>query len=178
MVPIKSATKEDISTLAALHVASKQIGYAPFCSDDYINGLNTADYKKNWVKWLESGSNVLLAFDEDNNALGFISFGGIQTRLKEDRGIMPSWPGEIYALYVHPDHWGKGVAQSLMRAATEPMRKNYWDKALLWVIDKNKRAISFYEQMGGQRVGKQKSDIGEQEMTEIAFGWKDISKIK
>lgn len=177
MINITEASIDDAKTLSNIHVQSKRVGYAPFCHDDYIQGLSEKEYEQNWVKWISSGSKALLAYNNEDNAIGFISFGGVQTRLKEDRGIIPSWPGEIYALYVHPEHWGQGVARALMQSAAPIMRKNYWDKALLWVIDKNKRAIAFYEQMGGQRVGKQKANIGGQDMTEVAFGWKDITKI-
>jgi ribosomal protein S18 acetylase RimI-like enzyme len=175
-ITIAPASTEDAARVAALHVASKKEGYAAFMRDDYIQSLKPEEFTKNWTEWLADSTKVLIAADGENDA-GFIAFGPIRTRLKEDRGIMPSWPGEIYALYVHPDYWGQGVANALMREASVPMRKNYWDKALLWVIDQNKRAVKFYEKMGGQRAGKQKVTVGDQEVTEIAFGWKDITKL-
>jgi len=177
---IRPATPSDSDNISSLHVDATRHGYQNFADASYLAQLDQDITPAKWAEWLNDSTHALIAFTDDSEAqaTGFISFGPIRTRIKEDRGIMPSWPGEIYGLYLHPDHWGNGIAQALMRAITDPMRKNYWDKALLWVIDKNKRAVSFYEQMGGQRVGKQQADIGGKTVTELAFGWKDITRIK
>lgn len=174
---IRLATPEDASIIAKLHVLSKQEGYKDFGNAEYLDALNAEDLTRDWHKWLSSNTNALIAFDAQDNAAGFIAFGAIRTRIKEDRGIMPAWPGEIYALYVAPDFWGKGIAQGLMHEAAPHLRKAYQDKCLLWVIEKNKRAIKFYQKMGGTRVGKQSADIDGTNLNELAFGWKDITKL-
>lgn len=178
-IRLAESTPQDAAIIADLQIAATKEGYAPFASVDYLSHLQNEITAKKWQEWLADNTKALIAFEseDENTPIGFIAFGPIRTRLKEDRGIMPSWPGEIYALYVSPDHWGSGAAEALMKDATPIMRKNYWDKALLWVIDKNHRAVKFYEKMKGQRVGKQKVNIGGQDTTELAIGWKDISKL-
>jgi ribosomal protein S18 acetylase RimI-like enzyme len=173
------STEIDAAHISGLQIISTREGYKCFASAEYLEGLDTEITPKKWLEWLNDNTKALIAFSDDaqQTPIGFIAFGPIRTRLKEDRGIMPSWPGEIYALYVTPEYWGKGAARSLMVEAVPIMRKNYWDKALLWVIDKNHRAIKFYENLKGQRVGKQKVNIGGKETTEIAIGWKDITRI-
>lgn len=172
-------SQTDATTIAELQIRSIKEGYKDFADTQYLKDLPQEITPKKWQTWLSNSTVALIAFtdESENDALGFIAFGPIRTRLKEDRGIMPSWPGEIYALYVAPEAWGTGAAPKLMKAATPIMRKNYWDKALLWVIDKNHRAVKFYEKMKGQRVGKQKVTIGGIETTEIAIGWKDITRL-
>lgn len=173
---IRAATIEDAGVIAALHVASRKEGYKDFADPEALEKLDVAAFEKNWRQWLGETTQVLIAFAGDVPA-GFIAFGPIRTRIKEDRGIMPAWPGEIYALYVHPDFWGTGAGRDLMKAAAAPMRKAYWDKAILWVIDRNKRAVAFYEKMGGQRVGAQDAEIDGRKLREIAFGWRDITRL-
>lgn len=173
---IRAAGTDDAGVIAALHVASRKEGYKDFADPQALAALDVAAFEKNWRQWLGETTQVLIAY-RDNVAAGFIAFGPIRTRIKEDRGIMPAWPGEIYALYVHPDFWGMGAGRALMKAAAAPMRKAYWDKAVLWVIDKNKRAVTFYEKMGGQRVGAQDAQIDGRKMREIAFGWRDITRL-
>ncbi len=186
---IRQANIDDAAIVAALHVESTRKGYADFADAAYLDGLDVGAFTAKWTKWLGDSTTVLIAFDGNdgpdvqdgtNNKqipAGFIAFGPIRTRIHEDRGIMPAWPGEIYALYVAPDYWGSGTARTLMKAAVTPMQKSYLDRALLWVIDRNKRAVKFYEKCGGQRVGKQKVNIGGQDVTEIAFGWRDIGRV-
>ena len=47
----------------------------------------------------------------------------------------------------------------------------------LWVLDKNKRGCSFYEAIGGKRVGKKMVEIGPNKLKEVCYGWRDINKI-
>ena len=73
---------------------------------------------------------------------------------KEGRWIYQLWnyrdetiqAGEIIALYVLKDYYGKGVSKQLMHAAfvaLDPFSEIY-----LWVLKDNKRAIAFYQKMG------------------------------
>ena len=81
--------------------------------------------------------NTLIAMD-GKQVVGFISYGNFR-----DEAIQA---GEIIALYVLKDYYGKGVSKQLMHAAfvaLDPFSEIY-----LWVLKDNKRAIAFYQKMG------------------------------
>ena len=81
--------------------------------------------------------NTLIAMD-GKKVVGFISYGN-----NRDETIQA---GEIIALYVLKDYYGKGVSKQLMHAtfvALDPFSEIY-----LWVLKDNKRAIAFYQKMG------------------------------
>ena len=81
--------------------------------------------------------NTLIAMD-GKKVVGFISYGNFR-----DEAIQA---GEIIALYVLKDYYGKGVSEQLMHAAFVAL--DQFSEIYLWVLKENKRAISFYQKMG------------------------------
>lgn len=94
--------------------------------------------------------NTLIALD-DAKVIGFVSYGDF----RDSATIV----GEIFALYVLKDYYGKGVGQQLMQAAFAAL--DGYQEIILWVLEDNKRAIAFYEKMGFVFDGKEKIlDLG------------------
>ena len=94
--------------------------------------------------------NTLIALD-DAKVVGFVSYGDFR-----DPATIA---GEIIALYVLKDYYGKGVGQQLMQAAFAAL--NGYQEIILWVLEDNKRAVAFYEKMGFVFDGEEKViDLG------------------
>ncbi len=55
---------------------------------------------------------------------------------------------ELYAIYVHPEHMGRGVGQALLTESVERCSTAGHDRLLLWVLKENGRARRFYERAG------------------------------
>ncbi|MBS6987115.1 MAG: GNAT family N-acetyltransferase [Streptococcus parasanguinis] len=81
--------------------------------------------------------NTLIAMN-GKKVVGFISYGNYR-----DETIQA---GEIIALYVLKDYYGKGVSKQLMHAAFVAL--DQFSEIYLWVLKENKRAIAFYQKMG------------------------------
>lgn len=62
-------------------------------------------------------------------------------------------PGEIQRLYVINDWHGKGIAQELMQACIEQLKKCGSDVVWLGVWERNPKAITFYKKFGFVEVG-------------------------
>ncbi len=60
--------------------------------------------------------------------------------------------GELRELYVRPDHWGTGVANHLHGAAIAALADSC-DRAVLWVVKGNERAVRFYRRRGWRPDG-------------------------
>ena len=89
--------------------------------------------------------NTLIAMD-GKKVVGFISYGNYR-----DETIQA---GEIIALYVLKDYYGKGVSEQLMHTAFVAL--DYFSEIYLWVLKENKRAIAFYQKMGFSFDGQEK----------------------
>lgn len=62
--------------------------------------------------------------------------------------------GELYLLFVHPEHAGRGVGRTLLAAADEAMRAVGCREAFLYTHEQNKRALAVYEAAGYRRDGE------------------------
>lgn len=89
--------------------------------------------------------NTLIAMD-GKKVVGFISYGNFR-----DEAIQV---GEIIALYVLKDYYGKGVSKQLMHAAFVAL--DQFSEIYLWVLKDNKRAVAFYQKMGFSFDGQEK----------------------
>ena len=89
--------------------------------------------------------NTLIAID-GLKVIGFISYVNFR-----DETIQA---GEIIALYVLKDYYGKGIAQKLMKEALTTLEQ--FSEIFLWVLKENKRAIAFYQKMGFTVDGPEK----------------------
>ena len=75
-------------------------------------------------------------------------------------GVATVGDADLYALYVHPDRWGSGVAQALIERAEAALAETC-DEARLTVLSTNARARRFYERNGWQFAER---------LTELHFG--------
>jgi len=76
--------------------------------------------------------------------LGFVAVGASRD---------PGTDGELFAIYVHPEHWGTGVGRALIEAGEAELRRLGHQDAILWVLDDNPRARRFYELAGCRSTG-------------------------
>jgi ribosomal protein S18 acetylase RimI-like enzyme len=61
--------------------------------------------------------------------------------------------GEMYLLFVHPEHAGRGVGRVLLDAAHEALRAAGCREAFLYTHEENERALAVYEAAGYRRDG-------------------------
>ena len=127
-------TEDEIKGKAYVHWRSWHEAYSNLVSQEYLDKLTLEKCEEMAFKWSD---NILVAKDADR-VIGFVGYG--------DRGKEAPETGEVFALYVLSEFYGKGVAQQLMKAALKQL-KNY-SQICLWVLKENKRAIRFYQKCG------------------------------
>jgi ribosomal protein S18 acetylase RimI-like enzyme len=77
---------------------------------------------------------LLVATDERGDVAGFTAVRAAD--------------GEMYLLFVHPEHSGRGVGRALLDAAHQELRAAGWREAFLYTHEENKRALSVYGAAG------------------------------
>lgn len=135
-----------------------QSAYRHIFPAEFLDSFDRAAREQWWRTTLEDGDTVHVA--DDGGVVGFCFAGPA-----DDDG----W-GEIYSIYVHPDHWRAGHGRALLRAGEETLRGSGFDRALLWVLEANDRGRLFYEREGW-RLGKpiRLEDIGGTHVTERRY---------
>ena len=78
--------------------------------------------------------------------------------------------GEIVSIYLLPEYIGKGYGASLLEKCVEELKNLGFDRILLWVLEENSRARSFYERNGFTCSGEYMNDtIGGKELKEVMY---------
>jgi ribosomal protein S18 acetylase RimI-like enzyme len=88
-----------------------------------------------------------VALGDDESPVGWVSFGGSRDDDRSDA------IGEIYALYVHPESWGRGAGRALVRHVVAELPGMGYEEATLWSFAVNERAKRLYESAGFRRDG-------------------------
>lgn len=155
---VRWATIEDATDLADVHVASWQKAYVGIFPEIYLDGLDRRARAVWWRRHIDEGAGVLVS--GPGRAVGFCTFGP-----GDDEG----W-GEIFAIYVHPEHWGEGHGHELLVAGEAALVEQGHEQALLWVLEGNERGRRFYERQGWT-VGKpiRVEAIGGVQVTELRY---------
>ena len=127
-------TPEEIEGKSLVHWQTWREAYDDLLPTDFQETMTLEKCRFFSQKYPE---NTLIAMD-GKKGVGFISYGNYR-----DETIQA---GEIIALYVLKDYYGKGVSKQLMHAAFVAL--DQFSEIYLWVLKDNKRAIAFYQKMG------------------------------
>ena len=127
-------TPEEIEGKSLVHWQTWREAYDDILPEEFQETMTLEKCRFFSQKYPE---NTLIAMD-GKKVVGFISYGNFR-----DETIQA---GEIIALYVLKDYYGKGVSKQLMHAAFVAL--DQFSEIYLWVLEDNKRAIAFYQKMG------------------------------
>jgi ribosomal protein S18 acetylase RimI-like enzyme len=151
---VRVARAADADVIGEIHVVSWQSAYAGQIPDDYLNGLSIADRRRRWRTRLQrpTGNGHVLVVEAEHQVTGF-SLAGPS---RDDDATADT--AELYAIYVHPEHQGRGEGRALHDRAITMLRAEGYRLATLWVLTTNERARGFYERMGWHADGATKTE--------------------
>ncbi len=163
MIRVRDARIADAGALAEIHVRSWQVAYRGIFPDDFLDALDV-ERRRRW-RGNRLGNppprTVTLLVEAAGDPVGFADLGPAS-------GLENT--GEIYAIYLHPDHWGRGCGRVLMQAALQRMGDLGFDDAILWVVAENGRARRFYETAGWVFDGTRRiEEIGGVQANELRY---------
>lgn len=139
--------------VARVHVRAWQVAYRGLMPDDYLLGLRPEDRARryNFASVDPALPQTVVAVEAD------VLVGFATTAPARDANA--AGQGELCALYVEPDLWGRGVGRALAAAARGNLYRLGFRQAMLWVVAGNARAQQFYQADGwtpdGQRRAQQ-----------------------
>ncbi len=162
---ITPAVIADAHGIADLHVRSWRAAYAQIFESAWLAALSVNDRAKRWRDIIAADESLTLVSRQDGQLTGFVSFGKCR-----DEGAGPD-QGEVFALYVRPEFWGRGCGRALLRHAAVQLRADGFASTSLWVLCANHRGIGFYEACGFERVvGSEKVfEMGGRQVEEVAY---------
>ena len=163
---IRPSTEADIPGLARVRVDTWRAAYRGIVPQAYLDSLDYAVNEQNFQRQmgnLELSS--LTALDEGGQPVGYAVAGA-------NRGDLPEFRGEVYAIYILPACQQQGIGRRLLRAAFANLFDRGLFPALIWALEEN-AACQFYQLVGGVQVGRKQRDIGGKLLEVLCFGFTD-----
>jgi ribosomal protein S18 acetylase RimI-like enzyme len=149
---IRLAEPDDAIAVARVHVRSWQVAYRGLLPDEYLDQLRPEDRAQRY----DFATRDPLKPRTIVAAEGAVIQGFATTMPSRDADLTDH--GELCALYVDPQLWGRGIGVALMRAARVALSEAGFQSALLWVLVGNDRATRFYERDGWVTDGNCRTD--------------------
>ena len=139
---IRLARPEDIDELAETAVAAWREGFRGIVPEEIDPGRAWRPERISERIAGGSDGSEILAAEVEGSVRGLLMLGA-----SRDLGA-PENEGEIVALYVHPDHWRRGVGRDLVRGALDRLADSGFAEAIVWTLAESQRNIAFYESLG------------------------------
>jgi GNAT superfamily N-acetyltransferase len=132
------AAPDDAIAVARVHVQSWQAAYRTLLPDDYLDQLRPEDRAAKYdVASLDPLKPRTIVAAEKNLIVGFATAAPARDPDLPDHG-------ELCALYVDPEYWGREIGIALVSAARANLVELGFRNAVLWVLAGNVRAERFY----------------------------------
>jgi ribosomal protein S18 acetylase RimI-like enzyme len=149
---LRPAEPEDALAVARVHVRSWRGAYRTLLPDDYLDQLRPEDRAGKYdFKNSDPAKPYTIVAAEGGSICGFAS-----SRRSNDGDV--AGLGELCALYVDPQCWGRGIGAALVAAARARLVELGVRNGFLWVLKGNVRADRFYRNDGWSLDGYSRTD--------------------
>ena len=176
---IRPAAPNDAQAVARIRVLGWRFAYQGLVPQGYLDSLNVAEDTERMCGYLSqlpqnlppnNLASVQGSSDDEKRSfmlaargdavLGFCCFSATPDKIDRAETAIPGETinGRLHSLYIDPDTLGQGVGHALMSHALSTFAAWGCERANLWVLEGNSRAISFYERQGWHRTGATKVD--------------------
>ena len=176
---IRPATPYDAQAIARIRVQGWRFAYQGLISQDYLDSLSVAEDTERMRGYLSQlpqnslpsrSASVQGSSDGEKRSfmlavrgdavLGFCRFSAAPNKIDRAERAVPggTMNGRLHSLYIDPDSLGQSIGHTLMNHALSTFAAWGCERATLWVLEGNSRAISFYERQGWRCTGATKVD--------------------
>ncbi len=138
VISIRRAIGDDAQQIGAVFDAAVYEGW-PYLGELSRKPMFSPEEWDGVVKDHAPPNELLVAVNDSKQVVGFTAVHPVE--------------GEMYLLFVHPKHAGRGVGRALLEAAHQALRAGGCREAFLYTHEQNERAIRVYEAAGYRRDG-------------------------
>lgn len=160
---VRAATAADADAIGRVQVETWRAAYRGLMPDEAIARFDVAARQRLWRDALarerRPGSATFVA-ELDGEVVGFADVGAC--RDEEDAG-------ELYAIYLLPSCWDRGIGRALLERAEESLRSSGFARAILWVMEGNERGERFYRAGGWEQDDRKLDTFQGAEVAELRY---------
>jgi L-amino acid N-acyltransferase YncA len=165
---IRAAREQDTQAIAHLYVDTWRTTYAGLLPDHVLIGMKPERLMFFFARALKHHSEIILVCEDDTSTIVAMGSAGAN----RDRGS--KFAGEVYTLYVSPDHQNAGIGERMLARLFQSLTNDGYSSAVVWVLALNPSRF-FYEAVGGELVGDRDEQLWGTTLKEFGYGWNDLS---
>lgn len=162
-IDIRQAALKDAAAIAEVHYQSWRGAYAGIIPHKALNRMLARRGTKWWSSAIRRVSTVLV-IEIGGEVVGYATLG--RNRAQE----LPQ-QGEIYELYIRPEYQGIGLGNRLFVAARKKLAEHGLKGLVVWALEDNFNALSFYESAGGMDTAEGVEVFDQKALKKVAFTW-------
>jgi ribosomal protein S18 acetylase RimI-like enzyme len=162
-IDIRRADPGDAGEIASIHHAAWQGAYAGIIPHRALTAMINRRGESWWASAIRRAASVLVV-EVGGKVAGYATIGRNRSRdLKQQ--------GEIYELYVRPEYQGIGLGSRLFQAARDRLAGHGLSGLVVWALEDNVNATSFYLGAGGRDVAEGVEIFDQKALRKVAFVW-------
>lgn len=162
-IDIRKAEPSDAEAIAAVHHDAWRNAYAGIIPHRALNTMINRRGSQWWSNAIKRAATVLV-IEVGGKVAGYATLGRNRAReLKQE--------GEIYELYLRPECQGIGLGSRLFNAARERLVGHGLRGLVVWALEENLNALSFYSSAGGRDVAEGVEVFDQKALRKVAFIW-------
>lgn len=162
-IDIRKAEPRDAREIADVHMEAWRGAYAGIIPHRALSSMINRRGADWWANAIRRAATVLVV-EIGGDIAGYATIG--RNRARELRQ-----QGEIYELYLRPEYQGIGLGSRLFAAARRALADNGLRGMVVWALEDNANALSFYAGAGGRDVAEGVEIFEQRALKKIAFVW-------
>lgn len=162
-IDIRRAEPQDATAVADVHVSAWTGAYAGIIPHRALGSMLNRRGPQWWENAIRRAASVLV-IEAGSEIAGYATFG-------RNRAPELSQQGEIYELYIRPEYQGIGLGTRLFDAARQSLADYGLKGLVVWALEDNQTAQSFYLSHGGNDVAEGVEVFEARALRKIAFTW-------
>ena len=170
---VRTTRVSDARALARVESEAWRDAYAALLPEDYL--VRTLDVDRRTAVWRQrlthrnEGRLVIAGGGAAGRIVGYAAFGRCRV------GSLP-FGGELYELYLLPEHQGQGLGRRLCAAVAGHLLESGHSSMCVEVLERNPSRY-FYETLGGRLVGRKNHRFGGRSLPALIYGWDDLTAL-
>ncbi|EMA40766.1 GNAT family N-acetyltransferase [Halococcus hamelinensis] len=160
---VRSATTDDLPGIQRVADAAWRASYGDFLAERTIETILDDWYSTDQLETtIENARTVYLVAETDGEVVGYAS--AAPTANEE---------GQLYAIYVDPDHWDGGAGTALLDEVLDRLSDRGVSRLRVEVLGDNTVGVSFYESRGFERTSERNRAVGDRTLPEFVY-YRDV----
>lgn len=144
---VRRAAVPDADAITDVHVNTWRWAYHGVLPDAFFENMRPERRAERWRADLAADALQVWVAERDGRIVGFAGWGPPRDEDLEADVV------ELHMINVLREHAGRGVGQALMAEGEAESRARGYERAVLWVLEGNDRALRFYASGGWECDG-------------------------